>query len=205
MRRSRLGLCLCGCVALGSAVGTAGLPAAETNAVPAVRLTDGQLSDMLQGAVLLARMGLYDEAEERCKQILAQQPDQPAVRQLLGEIQQKRREHAASGDLQRRLNETIIPEVSVRDAAVNDVIQFLKEQGQKLSGSNATINLVWEAPEDARTTKVTLNLRKIPLADALRYVTEIAGLRYRVDPQAVVIYKPLPTASKDSPPPNVKP
>jgi len=205
MRRSRLGPLLCGCAALWAAWGAAGLPAAETNVAPAVRLTDDQLGEMVQGAILLARMGLYDEAEERCKQILAQKPDEPGVKQLLDEIQLKQREQNSSGDLQRQLKETVIPELSVRDAPVSDVIELLRGQSQKLSGGKAPINLVWEAPEDARTARVTLNLRKIPLADALKYVTEIAGLRYRVDPHAVVIYRPLPTASKDSPPPNVKP
>ena len=42
----------------------------------------------------------------------------------------------------------------------------------------------------------TLNLHNIPLADVLKYVTESAGLRYRTDAHAVVIYKPLPTVPK---------
>lgn len=205
MKRNRWGPWLCGCLALWGAFGGTRLQAAETNAAPAVHLTDDQLGETLQAAVLLARMGLYDEAEERCKQILAEKPDQPAVKQLLDEIQQKQRESSSSVDLQRQLNETIIPEVSVREAPVIDVIEFLRVQSNKVSGDKTPINLVWQAPEDAKTAKVTLNLRKIPLADVLKYVTEIAGLRYRIDAHAVVIYKPLPTASKDSPPPNAKP
>ena len=205
MKRTRLGPWLCGCLALLGAFGATGVQAAETNAAPPVRLTDDKLDETLQAAVLLARMGLYDEAEERCKQILAQEPDQPAVKQLLNEIQQKRHEHNLSGDLRRKLDETVIPEVSVQETPVIDVIGFLREQSQKLSSDKTPINLVWQAPEDAKATKVTLSLRKIPLADVLKYVTEIAGLRYRVDTHAVVIYKPLPAVPTDSPPPNVKP
>ena len=47
-----------------------------------------------------------------------------------------------------------------------------------------------------KAAKVTLNLHSIPLGDVLKYVTESAGLRYRVDPHAIVIYKPLPIAPK---------
>ena len=204
MKRSRFGPSLCGCLALLGVLGGTRLQA-ETNAAPAVHLTDDHLDETLQAAVLLARMGLYDEAEERCKQILEQKSDQPAVKQLLDEIQQKQRERNASGDLRHKLDETIIPEVSVREAPVIDVINFLRDQSQKLSNDKTPINLVWQAPEDAKATKVTLNLRKIPLGDVLKYATEIAGLRYRVDAHAVVIYRPLPTASKDSPPSNAKP
>jgi hypothetical protein len=64
---------------------------------------------------------------------------------------------------------------------------------------------VWQAPEASKVAKITLNLHNIPLGDVLRYVTESAGLRYRADTHAVVIYKPLPTAPKDSAPANVKP
>ncbi len=205
MKRSRLRTLLGGCLALWGALGATRFQAAETNAVPAVRLSDDQLGEMLQAAVLLARMGLYDEAEERCQQILAHKPNESTVKQLLDEIQVKRREHHPSGDLRRTLDETIIPEVSVRDAPVIDVIEYLRDQSRQLSGDKTPINLVWQAPEDAKAIKVTLNLRKIPLAEALKYATEITGLRYRVDPHAVVIYKPLPAAPKDSPPPNAKP
>jgi hypothetical protein len=197
MKRTRWGLCLGGWLMLGAMSGPTRLPAAETNSAPTVRLTDDQLADRLQAAILLARVGLYDEAEEDCQRILAQKPDHPAARQLLSEIQQKQRDQP--GDLRRRLKETVIPEISVRETPVIDVIVFLREQSRKLSPDKTPLNLVWQAPEESKAVKVTLNLRQIPLADALRYLTEIAGLRYRVDPHAVVIYKPLPTAPNAGP------
>ena len=199
MRRSRLGLLLGGSLTLLAALGATRFQAAETSASPTVQLTDDQVGERLQAAILLARVGLYEEAEEDCKQILAQKPDQPAAKQLLGEIQQKRQERSSSGDLRRQLNETIIPEVSVQETPVIDVIEFLRVQSQKLAADKTPINFVWQAPEEAKTVKVTLSLRKIPLADVLKYVTEIAGLRYRVETHAVVIFKPLPAT------PNAKP
>jgi type II secretory pathway component GspD/PulD (secretin) len=56
----------------------------------------------------------------------------------------------------------------------------------------------------AESQKVTLNLRSVPLADVLKYVTESAGLRYRVDPHAVVIYQPPPAVPAEASPSNVK-
>jgi hypothetical protein len=53
---------------------------------------------------------------------------------------------------------------------------------------------------------VSLNLRKIPFLDVVKYVAQASGLRYRVDAHAVVIEKlappPAPVASSDS---NAKP
>ncbi len=44
--------------------------------------------------------------------------------------------------------------------------------------------------------RITLFLRNVTLWDALRYVTEISGLRFRVDEHAVVI---LPAGTPDGP------
>ena len=205
MKRNELKMLACAGLLLLAAWPAIKSEAAETKLAPAAQLTDDQLGEMLQAAVLLARMGLYDEAEVRCQQILAQKPKESTVKQLLEEIQTKRRERNPSGSLRHKIDEMIVPEVNVRDAPVGDIIEFLREQSRTLSGDKIAVNLVWQAPEDSRTAKVTLNLRKVPFADVLKYVTESAGLRYRVDAHAVVIYKPLPPAPKDSTPPNAKP
>ena len=169
------------------------------------KLTDEQMGEMLQGAVLLARMGLYDEAEEQCNKILAQEPGQATIKQLLDEIQEKKRQQGSSSDVARKLDGTIIHELNVHDAAVTDVIELLRTESQKASKDKTPLNFVWQAPEESKTVKITLNLREIPLADALKYATEGAGLRYRADAHAIVIYKPLPTVPKETAPANVKP
>lgn len=171
----------------------------------AAKLSDEQMGEMLQGAILLARMGLYDEAEQQCNKILAQDPKQPMVKQLLDEIQEKKRQQDSSSDLRHKLDDTVIRELNVRDAPVTDVIEFLRTESEKASTDKTPVNIVWQAPESSKAAKVTLNLHNIPFADVLKYVTESAGLRYRTDAHAIVIYKPLPTAPKDSAPANVKP
>ena len=178
---------------LGTGTWAAGDPPTTTNAT---QLTDDQMGEMLQGAILLARMGLYDEAEQQCNRILAQDPKQPTVRQLLDEIQAKKRQQSSSADLRHKLDGTMIRDLNVRDTPVTDVIEILRTESAKVSGDKAAINFVWQAPESSKAAKLTLNLHNIPLADMLKYVTESAGLRYRTDAHAVVIYKPLPTVPK---------
>jgi hypothetical protein len=174
---------------------------ATTNAT---QLTDDQMGEMLQGAILLARMGLYDEAEQQCNKILAQEPKQPTVKQLLDEIQEKKHQQNSFSNLRHTLNDTMIHELNVRDATVADVIELLRAESQKVSADKTSVNFVWQAPEASKAAKVTLNLHNIPLGDVLKYVTESAGLRYRTDAHAIVIYKPLPTVPKESAPANVK-
>ena len=187
---------------LGAGTVSPGESATTTNAA---KLTDDQMGEALQGAILLARMGLYDEAEQQCNKILAQDPKQSMVKQLLDEIQEKKREQGSATDLRHKLEGTIIHELNVRDVPVTDVIETLRAESEKLSPDKTAINFVWQAPESSKSAKVTLNLHNIPLGDVLGYVTESAGLRYRADAHAIVIYKPLPTVLKESTPANVKP
>jgi hypothetical protein len=167
----------------------------ETNAV--------QLNDE-QAVILLERMGRYDEAEAHCLKMLQQNPNDPSAKRLLMGIDNAKHEGQYSITLRETLDEIVIPEVNFRGAGVADVIDFLQRESQKVSGADNPINFVWQAPEVAKTAKVTLNLRQVPLADVLKYVTESAGLRYRVDPHAVVIYQPLPAVPTESSPSNVK-
>ena len=164
--------------------------AADTNTTSQL-----QLEEKFQQAVLLARVGLYDEAAGLCKEILSQKPEQPTVTQLLREIEElKRRKQAQdpSFELRHKLEQINMPEVSFREANPSDVVKFLSEQAKKLSPDHAEVNFVWMVPADAKLNPVTLNLRDVPFTDVLGYVTQLAGLRYRVEPHAVVIYKPEP-------------
>ena len=163
---------------------------AETNKVA---LTDEQLEEKFTQAVVLARVGLYDEAEAIGKEILAQKPDQPTVKQLLAEIGEQRRKLQARDPgfaMRRRLEQIVVPEIKFREARAPDVVEFLRKEAKRLSGED--LNFVWLVAEDAELKAVTLNLRNVPMSDVLNYVTQLTGLKYRVDAHAVVIYKPAP-------------
>lgn len=183
-----------------------GVYGAETNKVT---LSDEQLGEKLAQAIMLGRVGLYAEAEATCREILAQKPDQPTAKQLLRELQEQRgkRETQDPGfSLRHKLGQIIVPEVNFRDASPADVIEYLRDTSKKLSPDKTEINFVWQVPADATLNSITLNLKKVPLADMLDYVTQLAKLKYRVDAHAVVIYKPEP--EKPIPPaiePNVRP
>lgn len=183
-----------------------GVYGAETNKVT---LSDEQLGEKLAQAIMLGRVGLYAEAEATCREILAQKPDQPTAKQLLRELQEQRGKREAQDpgfSLRHKLGQIIVPEVNFRDASPADVIEYLRDTSKKLSPDKTEINFVWQVPADATLNSITLNLKKVPLADVLDYVTQLAKLKYRVDAHAVVIYKPEP--EKPIPPaiePNVRP
>ncbi len=118
----------------------------------------------------------------------------------------------------KKLNDIIFPEVKFRDATITDVVQYLSDESRKLDPTGEGVNIVLgagvragEAPTvapaapaeaapapaaapaapapagEART--VTLSLRNVPMIDVLNFVTSLAGLKYRVEPSAVLIVR----------------
>jgi hypothetical protein len=161
-----------------------------------IALTDEQLGEKLSQAVVLGRVGLYDEAETACQEVLAQKPDEPTAKQMLREIEelrQRRNAHDPSYALRQKLGQLVIPEVNFRNANPKEVIDFLTDESKKLTPDRSQINFVWLVSADVALKPVAVNLKNVPFTDVLNYVTQLAGLKYRVDAHAVVVYKPEPT------------
>ena len=124
-------------------------------------------------------------------------------------------------EIMKKLNEIIFPEINFREAVISDVVNFLSEESRKLDPEKAGVNIVLgagvapsaapeaptavspdntqaggaapaPAPEGGR--KITLNLRNVPMIDALRYITSLANLKFRVESSAVLI---LPLEAPD--------
>jgi len=171
---------------------------AATNAVP----SGAAQEQLLMEAVLLRSQGFYAEAEGRLKRLAEWQPNQPTIRELLHDVQGKLKLQAQDpvAALKRKLAAITFPSVQFRDANPQDVIEFIRQEVGKLSPDKDEINFVWQIPSGVAVPPITLNLKNIPLPDVLTYVTQLTGLRYRVDAYAVVIYKPEPVT-----PANVKP
>ena len=84
-----------------------------------------------------------------------------------------------------------------RAASPQDVIDYLRHESGKFAADKTEVNFVWQVPDSVQLPPITLSLKNIPLSDVLRYVTQLTGLRYRVEPYAVVIYKPDPNVKPE--------
>jgi Flp pilus assembly secretin CpaC/tetratricopeptide (TPR) repeat protein len=111
-----------------------------------------------------------------------------------------------------KLNRIIIPRIDLRDTTVREAVEFLKQRSRELDTSTDDpqgkrgVNIVLKlnpSPPDLTVppaegptpaprggtadTRVTLSLTNVPLIEALRYLTELAGLKYKIEPYAVSI------------------
>ena len=112
-------------------------------------------------------------------------------------------DETAAAKLTRKLQAIVIPRLDFRDATVAEAVEFLKKKSAELDtaepdpakrGVNFVLNL-GAAPE-AAPQRLTLSLSNIPLLEALKYVTGLASLKFKVERSAVVI---VPVGAKTKP------
>ena len=115
--------------------------------------------------------------------------------------------------IEERLRKTIIPQIEFKQANVADVLDFISKEFVKANPDHFGVSMIYKEPSSGssaprpppsvaaaagggdtssesaalRRPPITLTLRRVNALDAIRYVTDIAGLEYRIDKKAVVI------------------
>jgi len=94
--------------------------------------------------------------------------------------------------LQDKLKSIILPSVQFRNAKLSDCIDYFRAMSNKLDTSitdptQRGVNILLRSSSASDSATITLDLKDVPLIEALRYCTELAGLTYKVEPYAVVI------------------
>jgi general secretion pathway protein D len=112
-----------------------------------------------------------------------------------------------------KLNKIIIDRMDLDQASIREVVDFLKQKSRQLDNSTDDpkkkgVNIVLKlaspaaapAPVDGQAagipasesgvtedTKISIALKNVPLIEAVRYLTELSGLKYKIEPFAVSI------------------
>jgi hypothetical protein len=109
------------------------------------------------------------------------------------------------------LERLVIPKLDFRDASFRDAIDFLRQQAQQLDPKKRGIPFHFriepppsapapKPPFDPEQKNITVSLINIPLIEALRYVTGLANLKFRILPDGVHIVSladPDPMITRD--------
>lgn len=91
-----------------------------------------------------------------------------------------------------KMKQIRFPSVSFSGASIEEAIEFLRMKGRDLDdverdSSRKGVNLILKSGDTPSTASITLDLKDVPMEEALRYVTELAGMKYKVENNAVVI------------------
>ncbi|MDB4673514.1 hypothetical protein OAF27_01750, partial [Verrucomicrobiales bacterium] len=101
-----------------------------------------------------------------------------------------------------KLKQIRLPLISLDDATIQEAVDLLRIQSIQYDTTgigDKGVNIVikegtgggggefGDAAAAVANKRITLNLTDVPLEEALKYVTDLGGLRYRVEPFAVVV------------------
>ena len=108
--------------------------------------------------------------------------------------------------IQTKLDKIIFPHIQFQGATVAECIEYLRVKSRGLDTLTADpaargVNILYKAGDQPSEAAISLDLKEIPLGEALRYVVELANLKMSIQPNAVVIAQSFPAAAADSPAP----
>jgi hypothetical protein len=99
------------------------------------------------------------------------------------------------------LKKLILEKVEFREASLAEALDFLKQKGTQISEGKVPINFVLQLDEQAQKARVTISLQKVPFAEVLRYVGDLAGVQFVYQPYAILVKpkgaaQPAPTTTE---------
>ena len=108
-----------------------------------------------------------------------------------GKIQVPKAEQPKS-PLQAKLDSIILPSVVFADATLSEAVEFLRRKSLDFD-TNTTdpnqkgVNMIVKAGGNIAEARITLDLKNIPLGEALKYVAQLSNLRLVVERYAVTL------------------
>jgi hypothetical protein len=91
-----------------------------------------------------------------------------------------------------KMGRIIIPEIEFRQANIHDVVDFLVKAS--IAGDTATtdprikgVNIILNLRGFAGVPQITFTAREVTLLQAIKAITQVSGLRYYVEGNAVMV------------------
>jgi len=84
------------------------------------------------------------------------------------------------------------PTVVFNGATIEEAVEYLRVKSRDLDQttpdpSQRGVNIILKAGDTPSTAQISLDLKDVLMEEALRYITELAGMKYKVEPFAVLV------------------
>ncbi|HSJ02490.1 MAG TPA: hypothetical protein VK956_08560 [Verrucomicrobium sp.] len=91
-----------------------------------------------------------------------------------------------------KISRIILPRVQFEGASLEEALEFLRIKSRDFDTlerdpTRKGMNIILKAGSAPSTARISLDLKDVPLEEALRYVTELAGMKYKLEPYAVMV------------------
>ena len=107
-------------------------------------------------------------------------------------VEQPQMDSKGSQAINNKLDTIIIPRIDFTDSSIKEALDFIKKRAADLDtgdSDNKGINIILKLKPGSLDASypITLSLSDVPLREALRYVTEAANLKIKIETHAVVV------------------
>ena len=150
----------------------------------------GDVADLLTEAQRAYMRNDYAAAKEKFGLVLKLDPNNKTAIGYQRRIVAEELQNLGKGDrnaTQEALKKLIMEKVEFREASLAEALEFLKQKGNQLGGGKVAINFVLQLDEETQARKVTIAMQKVPFAEVLRYVGELAGVQFAYEQYAIVV------------------
>ena len=91
-----------------------------------------------------------------------------------------------------KMTRIIFPTVQFSGASIDEAVEFLRIKSKdydtiERDPTKKGVNLIIKPGTAVSSATISLDLRDVPMSEALRYITELGGMKYKVEPYAVVV------------------
>jgi len=84
-----------------------------------------------------------------------------------------------------------IPQLTFNGVKLEEAVEFLRLKSKDLDTdpdpTRRGVNIIVKAGDAPVSANISLDLKDVPMEEALRYITELANMKYKVEPYAVLI------------------
>ncbi len=115
---------------------------------------------------------------------------------------------SGSGDaisyIQNKLAKIIVPHIQFQGAKVDEALEYLRFKSREFDTltpdpKQRGVSIILRPSVPAATASITLDLKDVPLGEALRYVVELADLKMSIHPFAVLVADSFPPVANPAP------
>jgi general secretion pathway protein D len=93
--------------------------------------------------------------------------------------------------LTEKMNKIKFPTVQFSGATIEEAIEYLRVKSRDLDPSTDSgpkgVNIILRTGDAPSNASISLDLKDVPMSEALRYVTELAQMKYKVEAHAVLV------------------
>ncbi len=141
-------------------------------------------------------------ARQKFESILELNPRNSQATNYLRTI--KARQAQAGGPANTSYDAIIIPKINFRDATFDSTLKYMSQQVEAVTKGQATANFVPQLPPEQMSQTVSLTLQNVPFPIALKYLGEVARVRFSIEKYAITVKPLAPTATPPDPGPDAE-